>query len=102
MKALPKNLALGDIIFIDWHDAYKQGATWSAYKGILRETACKCFSCGMYIGQNQSKDVMIATSWDTDQGEDRAFGGVFARPLLMIQRIIILKKGTEVKKLCNV
>ena len=97
MKRLPKNLKLGDLVLLDWNDAYQRSAGWTTIAPLQKENACQCFSVGLYVGQNKAGDVIIGSSWDTGPHSDKAVNGVQARPLDMIQRIKILIKGNKIK-----
>lgn len=97
MKRLPRNLKPGDLILIHWNDAYQKQSGWTGQETILKDGPCKCITSGMFIGQNQSKDVMIASSWDEDPMKIKLMNGISGRPLLMIEKIEILRKGKKTK-----
>ena len=97
MKRLPKNLKQGDLILIDWNDAYQKAGGWTTIPPLHKETACQCFSVGLYVGQNNDGDVMIGSSWDIGPIADKSMNSIQARPLAMIQGIKILIKGNKIK-----
>ena len=93
MRNLPKKVKKYDILYVIWHDAYSPSQVWSEIDATCKGTAARCFSVGMYVGQNQHKDVMLAASWDT--GNPPTINNVMGRPIAMIREIRLLQKAKK-------
>ena len=93
MKNFPKKFNYGDIVLVEWYDAYTSAHGWTAQKDLLEATACLCFSVGRYIGKNKAGDVLLAGSWDMDTTP--TCNNVSGRPIQMIQKVTLLRKGKK-------
>ena len=95
MKNFPKKYKLGDILLIEWFDAFTDTG-WKSPRTLRENNACLCYSIGLYIGENKNKDVLIAGTWDTAKDEDvPSVNNVSGRPLGMIQKVTLIRKGKK-------
>lgn len=80
---------------MEWNDAYSTPNGWVSSLNEQTAQACKCFSIGYYFGANQAGDVLLAGSFDTSNPV--TVNNVMARPIQMIQKVTLLKKGKKPK-----
>ena len=81
---------------MEWHDAYSPNGTWKSVEAMRQDTACKCFSVGLYVCKNKEGDIILAGSWDTSSPKP-TINNIMARPIKMIQNVTLLKKGKKTK-----
>lgn len=87
---IPK-LSIGDVIYLEWDDAWKDSGTWKSIKDALIPTPAPMISAGIYLGENPNGDLIISTSIEAN-GDDRWVSTVNGRPKEMITKIEILKR----------
>ena len=93
MKRLPKKYKIGDILYVEWNDAYSALTSWVAETHEQGKDSCFCFSVGRYCGKNKGGDIILAGSWDSPP--DVGVNNVMGRPIAMITKIKLLQKGKK-------
>ena len=96
MKNFPKKYKIGDILLLEWFDAYTAAHGWVDPKTLKDQNACQCFSIGLFIGKTQEGDILLAGSWDTKNiVTEGTVNNVSGRPLGMIQKVTLIRKGKK-------
>ena len=92
MRRFPKKYKVGDILFVEWDDAYTDNNGWTSQTKLQEANSCRCYSIGRYSGQNKDGDVLLAGSWDTGTPHI-CLNNVSGRPEAMIRKVALIRKG---------